>query len=79
MSSSTPNEDPSDSPKPPPRNRVRCLTCDTIIESKHRHDWVKCACDYDSDTMIYIDGGLAYRRMGAGNNAEWGKVGDDEE
>ena len=60
------------------RNRVKCLTCDTIIESRHRHDWQKCDCDHESDTMIFIDGGNHYRRMGAGNQARWDSVDDDQ-
>lgn len=41
------------------RNRIRCLKCHTIIESRHRHDFVWCPCH-----AVYIDGGLDYKRMG---------------
>ena len=41
------------------------------MESKHRHDWVSCDCDPNSDTWMYIDGGKDYLRMGAGNAAQW--------
>lgn len=51
------------------RNALRCLTCDTIIESKHRHDFVQCNCEPDSETRIFVDGGLDYVRYGYGKNA----------
>ncbi len=53
------------------RNAVECHTCNTIIESKHRHDWVRCKCLQESETSIYVDGGLAYTRRGAGANADY--------
>jgi len=51
------------------RNAAHCHTCDTIIESKSRHSWVACKCADNSNTGIYVDGGLAYSRRGAGVNA----------
>lgn len=42
------------------RNRAKCLLCNDIIESKHRHDFVSCSCG-----NIFIDGGLEYSRGGA--------------
>jgi len=51
------------------RNAAKCHTCNTIIQSKHRHDWVACKCADNSDTEIYVDGGLSYSRRGAGPNA----------
>ena len=50
------------------RNAAECHNCHTIIESKHRHDWVQCNC-VPPDNGIYVDGGLAYSRRGAGINA----------
>lgn len=42
------------------KNAAKCLSCGTIIESKHRHDFVTCKCG-----KISVDGGRAYlRRMG---------------
>lgn len=41
------------------RNRVRCMICNDIIESKHRHDWVECTCG-----NCYVDGGTDYLRRG---------------
>ncbi len=40
------------------RNAIRCLSCDTVIESTHRHDFVTCPCG-----MVSVDGGLAYERV----------------
>jgi hypothetical protein len=42
------------------RNRLRCRKCDTIVESKHRHDFARCRCG-----ACAADGGLEYlRRVG---------------
>ena len=40
------------------RNAVRCITCDSILESKTRHDYVKCHCPNETA----CDGGLEYQR-----------------
>lgn len=45
--------------KPKPRNRAKCGKCGDIIESKTRHDFVKCKCG-----AIFLDGGLDYCRRG---------------
>lgn len=37
------------------RNAARCLACDEIVESRHRHDFVSCGCG-----AIAVDGGLEY-------------------
>jgi hypothetical protein len=42
------------------RNRAKCLKCGDIIESKYRHDFVKCSCG-----AIFVDGGNEYWRAGA--------------
>lgn len=39
------------------KNAARCLRCDDVIESKHRHDMRWCSCRY-----IAVDGGLDYAR-----------------
>ena len=39
------------------RNAAQCLDCMDIIESKHRHDYVRCSCG-----NIAVDGGLSYIR-----------------
>ncbi len=40
-------------------NRCRCKNCGDIIESKHRHDFVRCLCG-----SIFTDGGVDYIRRG---------------
>jgi len=40
-------------------NKARCLLCNDVIESKHRHDFVWCSCE-----SIFVDGGKAYLRRG---------------
>lgn len=42
------------------RNAVRCRHCDTVIESRHRHDYVTCPCG-----RVSVDGGLVYLRRAA--------------
>lgn len=37
------------------RNSAKCLECDLEIESKHRHDYVRCFCG-----AIAVDGGKDY-------------------
>lgn len=41
------------------RNAIKCLQCNTVLESKHRHDYVRCSCSNEAAT----DGGLAYQRI----------------
>lgn len=50
------------------RNAFHCHTCDTIIESKHHHDFVVCKCPYESETFTAVDGGLSYSRRVGGLN-----------
>jgi predicted RNA-binding Zn-ribbon protein involved in translation (DUF1610 family) len=41
-------------------NRIRCTSCDTILESTSRHDFKRCECG-----NVAIDGGREYiRRIG---------------
>lgn len=40
------------------KNRWKCLYCDDIIESKHRHDFATCKCNKSS-----CDGGTSYIRL----------------
>ena len=47
------------------RNRIKCLKCGDIIESKSVHDWVQCTCG-----ACFIDGGHDYMRIG-GNKEDW--------
>ena len=43
------------------KNSVKCLICNTILESKHRHDFQQCNCS----NKAFVDGGLSYERIGA--------------
>ena len=45
------------------RNAARCRRCDTIVESRHVHDFAMCKCG-----AIFVDGGTCYAR--AGGNPE---------
>ena len=40
-------------------SKAKCLDCEDILESKHRHDFVKCKCGNS-----FIDGGDDYFRGG---------------
>lgn len=42
------------------RNQCQCRQCSDIIESRHRHDFVRCRCG-----AIFTDGGKEYIRRGA--------------
>ena len=41
------------------RNAAQCARCGTVIESRHRHDFVSCPCG-----AIFVDGGRDYIRHG---------------
>lgn len=49
-------------------NRIRCLNCDTVIESRHRWDFKSCPCD-----KVFVDGGHSYLRRGfpSGEPEDW--------
>lgn len=38
-------------------NAIKCLACQDIIKSTHRHDYKSCKCG-----KVAVDGGLEYRR-----------------
>lgn len=40
--------------------KIKCLECDTILESHSVHDFVECGCPNGS----FLDGGDDYMRMG---------------
>jgi hypothetical protein len=47
------------------KNAAQCLSCNDIIESKHRHDFVTCRCE-----KLSVDGGHDYlRRVGDFENS----------
>ena len=62
------------------RNAVKCLVCNTVLESKHRHHYSQCSCPNETAT----DGGLDYvRYMGKDldlieNLCEYTEMNDDE-
>lgn len=41
------------------RNAVKCLVCNSVLESKYRHNYVQCQCRNECAT----DGGLVYQRV----------------
>jgi hypothetical protein len=50
------------------RNAIRCLRCQTVAESKHRHDLQYCTCG-----SVFVDGGKSYLRRGfpSGKPENW--------
>lgn len=46
------------------KNAIQCLNCGEIISSAFRHDWQRCECG-----NCYVDGGLAYQRVGFTENS----------
>ena len=45
------------------RNAIKCLQCNTVLESKYQHDYQSCNCLNQAAT----DGGLLYQRVLANN------------
>ncbi len=58
------------------RNKAKCAICETVIESTHVHDFVRCSCG-----SIFVDGGHEYLRRGGGfeNIIELSEVEEDDE
>ena len=46
--------------------KIKCLLCNDIIESKHRHNLISCKCN-----NCYIDGGQDYLHFGG---EDFGKI-----
>ena len=42
------------------RNAIKCLQCNTVLESKYRHDFQCCGCE----NQTFVDGGYDYSRVG---------------
>ena len=40
-------------------NAIKCLQCNTVLESKYQHDFQSCNCSNQAST----DGGLSYQRI----------------
>ena len=62
------------------RNAVKCLVCNSVLESKYRHNYMQCRCSNESA----VDGGLDYQRVLAKdldlveNLCEYVEMTDDE-
>jgi len=54
------------------RNRVQCLLCYDIIESKFRHDYVTCSCG-----NVSVDGGQDYCKVNFKTN-KWRPINDED-
>lgn len=50
------------------RNAIRCLSCNTVINSTNRHDYLTCPCG-----KVSVDGGLDYpnRSYPSGDPDDW--------
>lgn len=55
------------------RNRVQCLLCGEIIESKFQHDYVTCKCG-----NVSVDGGKDYCKVNFKTN-KWKIYTDEDE
>lgn len=55
------------------RNRVKCLLCGEIIESKDRHDFVWCSCG-----NVAVDGGPEYKRRVFRGEVAYEEIEDEE-
>lgn len=53
-------------------NAIRCLKCDTRVESKHTHDFRYCKCGH-----VFVDGGPDYNRRGWHGDPNWMEIQDD--
>lgn len=56
------------------RNRVKCLQCGKILESKYRHDFQMCDCP----NKTFVDGGNAYVRCGGADLEKVQSLTDEE-
>lgn len=56
------------------RNKAKCLLCGDIIESKHRHHFVRCSCG-----KLSVDGGLIYLRRVFDKMEDWIDLSEFEE
>ena len=53
-------------------NRIKCLKCGDVIESKYRHDYKTCSCG-----ACAVDGGHDYLRR-CGNLEDWKEMSEIE-
>ena len=61
--------DPDDPFAPKTPNAVRCVPCDEVLYSAHRHDFVSC-----SGGHVFVDGGSAYQRRGWDTDANYEEI-----
>ena len=54
------------------RNRVRCMTCDDVIESLARHHFITCKCG-----KVASDGGPCARGCRVVYKGPWRRIEDD--
>lgn len=40
--------------------RIKCLSCEKVLESKHAHDFQRCSCPNET----FVDGGSGCPRIG---------------
>lgn len=50
-------------------NKVRCNKCQSVIESKHRHQFVTCKCEH-----VSIDGGKDYSKRAWSGAPDWYEI-----
>ena len=50
-------------------NKVRCNKCQSVIESKHRHQFVTCECGH-----VSVDGGKDYQKRAWNGNPDWFEI-----
>lgn len=55
-------------------NRIQCRHCEDIIESMHRHDFVRCSCG-----KVFVDGGRDYLRRGYDQPGDYYELSESEE
>ena len=55
-------------------NKVRCLKCEDVIESTHRHDFVTCKCG-----NVSVDGGKDYLKRSALDEGKYEELSEGED
>lgn len=60
-----------------PGRKLQCLTCNTVIQSQHRHDFVECKCE-DPKLSVAIDGGDSYTRVLFGEGSLYRWINDED-
>jgi hypothetical protein len=53
--------------------KIQCVSCEDVIQSKYRHDFVSCKCG-----DIFIDGGDDYTRIGCKDEGSYIEVKDSD-